>query len=196
MCLDYFHALPTTAVSWNDMELTCALGEEAIINVTGINPHQMYLPSTSCAGSRKISRRFSARRARPSSLEDFIVHMLTGECAVDLPPSRTMAFDIRNKVCGRTCLPLPASTAPSSVPVPAEPSSARSRRPLAEELGLCGSRWSWARRIRFARRSARACSVGMAVDGSGSGMHHPAVRRPHHQQDGPAEGLRLRSLRH
>lgn len=77
--------------------LIAALGEDALIRISGTKPHQMYsLPKImwikdNCPAIYKKAKRILL-------MEDYIIYMLTGAAQIDYSlAARTMAFDIRSK---------------------------------------------------------------------------------------------------
>jgi len=78
-------------------ELCDKVGEERIISITGVKPHQMYsLPKVMWI---KKNRPEIYKKAKCVLLmEDYIVYMLTGKRQIDYSlAARTMALDIRNR---------------------------------------------------------------------------------------------------
>lgn len=78
-------------------ELLAALGEEKLVSVSGVEPHQMYsLPKLMWV--KKNLPGVYENAARVMLMGDFIVYMLTGIAQIDYSlAARTMAFDIRRK---------------------------------------------------------------------------------------------------
>ncbi len=77
--------------------LCTALGEDRIIQIAGVKPHQMYsLPKVMWI-KENLPEVYS-RTKRILLMEDYIVYMLTGNACIDYSlAARTMAFDIRNR---------------------------------------------------------------------------------------------------
>lgn len=81
--------------------LCSKLGEKALIEISGVKPHQMYsLPKVMWI-KNNLGDIFS-RVKRILLMEDFIIYMLTGNAVIDYSlAARTMAFDIRSKCWSR-----------------------------------------------------------------------------------------------
>lgn len=73
------------------------LGEDKIIHIAGVKPHQMYsLPKIMWIKNNRPD--IYSKIKRIMLMEDYIVYKLTGVAAIDYSlAARTMAFDIRNK---------------------------------------------------------------------------------------------------
>jgi len=78
-------------------ELLKTLGEQKLIEISGVKPHQMYSLPKIMWIKNNLPDVFS-RTKRVLLMEDFIVYMLTGNAVIDYSlAARTMAFDIKNK---------------------------------------------------------------------------------------------------
>jgi len=77
--------------------LSDKMGEENIISISGVKPHQMYsLPKVMWIRNNKPE--IYAKAKRVLLIEDYIVYVLSGIAQIDYSlAARTMAFDIKNK---------------------------------------------------------------------------------------------------
>ena len=147
------------------------MGEDRIIHIAGVKPHQMYsLPKIMWIKNNlpKVYEQIS----KILLMEDYIVYMLCGNRCIDYSlAARTMAFDIRNKCwSGEIFDSAGVDTGLMSECVPAGNIAGTIKPHIANELGIAddvriinGSHDQVASAV-----GSGALDVGMAVDGTGT----------------------------
>lgn len=147
------------------------LGEDKIIHIAGVKPHQMYsLPKIMWIKNNRPE--IFAKIRRIMLIEDYIVYKLCREACIDYSlAARTMAFDIRNKCWSDeilNCAEIDKNLL--STPVPAFNVAGELSANIAAELGIDFS----IKIINGAHDQVAAAvgsgvfEVGQAVDGTGT----------------------------
>lgn len=148
-----------------------ALGEDKIIHIAGVKPHQMYsLPKIMWIKNNRPE--IFAKIKRIMLMEDYIVYKLTGTACIDYSlAARTMAFDIRNKCWSDEILnAADIDKNLLSAPVPAFNVAGGLKTEIALELGIKNI----IKIINGAHDQVAAAvgsgvfEVGQAVDGTGT----------------------------
>lgn len=152
-------------------ELTNALGEQKIIDIAGVKPHQMYsLPKLMWI--KKNRPDIYKKTAHVLLMEDFIVYKLTGRTQIDYSlAARTMAFDIRKKEWSSEIFEAAGiDKSLMAEPVPTGSSAGEIKADLAEKLGLSAKTViiNGCHDQVAAAVGAGIFEVGSAVDGTGT----------------------------
>ena len=118
-------------------ELTDIVGEDTIIRITGLRPHEMY----SISKMMWIRRHYPEVYAKAKKIHligDFVVCHLTGNAQIDYSlASRTMAFDINTLTWSREIFDAAGiDAALMSTPVPTGSSAGSITEEAAEKTGL------------------------------------------------------------
>lgn len=113
------------------------LGNEKIINITGLSPHPMYsLPKLMWV--KENLPEVYGKTKRILLMEDYVVYMLTGRAQIDYSlATRTMAFDIRNLCWSEeVCAAAGIDSRLFSQPVPTGASAGQLKKEMTQALGL------------------------------------------------------------
>ncbi|HIV03438.1 MAG TPA: carbohydrate kinase [Candidatus Aphodoplasma excrementigallinarum] len=147
------------------------LGEDTLIQIAGVKPHQMYsLPKMMWLKKHRPQIFSQARRVM--LMEDYLIYMLTGAAQIDDSlAARTMAFDIRKK-CWSGEIFAAAGITPSlmSKPVPSGTTAGKIRKSVKDRLGISGDIIvvNGAHDQAAAAVGAGVFAPGQAVDGTGT----------------------------
>ncbi len=147
------------------------LGEDKIIHIAGVKPHQMYsLPKIMWIKNNRSD--IFSKIKRIMLMEDYIVYKLTGTAAIDYSlAARTMAFDIRNKCWSDDILDAAGIDKNLlSAPVPAFNVAGELKTDIVQKLEIKSSIKiiNGAHDQVAAAVGAGVFEVGQAVDGTGT----------------------------